>query len=191
MFGPLWRFVDNHLLHAVSGPLSDVFGDWWPLLILAIALVAGVFVGRILVKRRASPSLRVAGEDSRRAVEDPDDLEEMAKRAELEGDLQAAVRLRFRAGVIRLERMGAVSRGPTLTDRELSGSLHSDTFDALAADLESIVYGGAPATEKQAADALAGWRNVTLEVARNLKTSDSAAADAAGPKPVSTSGAPR
>ena len=93
--------------------------------------------------------------------------------------MQAAVRLRFRAGVIRLERLGAVNRGPTRTARELSASLNSATFDALAADLESIVYGGAPATEQQAAEAMSGWRQVTVEAARNLKAADSASASTA------------
>jgi hypothetical protein len=194
VFGPLWRFIDDHVLHPVSGPLSDAFGDWWPLLILAVALVAGVLVGRILIKRRALPSLEFARVNRAGAIEDPDDLEEMARRAELDGDLQGAVRLRFRAGVIRLERIGAVSRGPTLTDRELSTSLRSTTFDSLAADLESIVYGGAPATEQQAADALAGWRNITLEASRNLKLKEKEKEKQkvdAGPKSVSPSGAPR
>ena len=185
VFDPLWRFLVDHLFHPVSGPLSDVFGNWWPLLVLFVALVAGVLVGRIVIKRRSLPGRKVLGEIAETEVEDPDGLEVMARQAELDGDMQAAVRLRFRAGVIRLERMGAITRAPTLTDRELSRSLRSGTFDALASDLESIVYGGAMATEQQAADALSGWSKVNLEVARNLKAADPNAADRAD----STSGA--
>jgi hypothetical protein len=179
VFGPLWKFLVDHLFHPVSGPLSDVFGNWWPLLVLFVALVAGVLVGRIVIKRRSRPGRTVLREITDAEFEDLDGLEVMARQAELDGDMQAAVRLRFRAGVIRLERMGAISRAPTLTDRELSRSLRSGTFDALASDLESIVYGGATATVQQAADALSGWSKVTLEVARNLKAADPKAADRA------------
>ena len=194
VFGPLWRFLVDHLFHPVSGPLSDVFGNWWPLLVLFVALVAGVLVGRIVIKRRSQAR---AGQwlvrSPRAALEDPDGLEVMARQAELDGDIQAAVRLRFRAGVIRLERMGAITRAPTLTDGELSRSLRSGTFDALASDLESIVYGGAAATEQQAADARSGWSKITLEVARNLKAADPKAADraASAHRADSTSGASR
>jgi hypothetical protein len=180
----------DHVFHPVSGPLSDVFGSWWPLLVLFIALLAGVIVGRILIRRRAVPGRKVTGQINMPADEDPDELEVRARQAERDGDLQAAVRLRFRAGVIRLERMGVVHRAPTRTDRELSRSLHSVTFDALASDLESIVYGGAPATEQQAADALSGWHTITLEVARNLKAADSRAADRSDNKSVGRSDKP-
>ncbi len=169
VFGPLWRFLDDHLFHPVGNSVFDLFGDWWPLLVLALALVAGIALGRIIIKRRALPARRLPGQSSRPASQDPETLERLADQAELDGDLEVAVRLRFRAGVIRLERMGAVDRGPTRTDRELSGSLRSATFDALAADLESIVYGGAPATEQQAADALSGWRRVAVEVERDAE----------------------
>jgi hypothetical protein len=177
VFAPLWRFLVDHLFHPVSGPLSDVLGNWWPLLVLFVALIAGVLVGRIVIKRRSVRSRTVAREITDAEFEDPDGLDVMARQAELDGDMQAAVRLRFRAGVIRLERMGVINRAPTLTDRELSRSLRSDTFDALASDLESIVYGGATATEQQAADALSGWSKITLEVARNLKAAGPNAAE--------------
>ena len=60
VFGPLWRFLENHVFHPVSAPLSSVFGDWWPLLVLAVAVVAGVLVGRIIIRRRALPGREAA-----------------------------------------------------------------------------------------------------------------------------------
>ncbi len=173
VFGPPWRFLEHHLFHPLSGQLSDVFGNWWPVLVLALVVVGGVLVGRVVIKRRSRPDRQVVERTSPLPDQDPDSIDALARQAELDGDLQRAVRLRFRAGVIRLERLGAVDRGPTRTDRQISERLNSSTFDALATDLESIVYGGSAATAEQAADAVSGWRTVTIEASRNLKTAES------------------
>ena len=60
VFGPLWRFLTPLI---VSGPLSNVFGDWWPILVLAAVVVAGLLMGRIVIRRRALPGHQVARDE--------------------------------------------------------------------------------------------------------------------------------
>jgi hypothetical protein len=141
----------------------------WPVTVLVVALIAGVVVGVILVRRRPRIDFEEIARSGVFASDDPQKLEELAQQAEIVGDLQSAVRLRFRAGVATLDKLGVINRGVTRTTRELSEALGSRDFDVLAADLEAIVYGGVVATAEQAAAARSGWRTVTMDAARKVE----------------------
>ncbi len=167
---PPARWLLRHLLHPTGDWFHSVFGSWWPYVALAIALVAGVAIGAVLVNRRQRPDVAAARRIGAVERQEPGDLEKLADEAEASGDLQRAVRLRFRAGVLRLERLGAVRQGATRTNGEIRRTLESPTFDSLSADLESIVYGGAPATADQVVGARNGWP-VVINEARDKATS--------------------
>ena len=101
--------------------------------------------------RGAGPAPAVdagAGRDqSRRAPspaddEDPDALERAADEAERDGDLARALRLRFRAGLLRLGDRGAIHYRPSVTTGEVRRTLGSATFDDLAGTFEAVTYGG-------------------------------------------------
>jgi hypothetical protein len=124
----------------------------------------------VLVNRRQRPDVEATRRAGAIERQEPGELERLADAAEASGDLQRAVRLRFRAGVLRLEQIGAVRQGSTRTNGEIRRTLRSQTFDSLAADLESIVYGGAPATAQQVVGARDGWPVVVRE-ARDKVTS--------------------
>jgi hypothetical protein len=168
-FGPAWRWVGHHLFHPVGNWLTADIGLPWPLTVLVVALIAGVVVGVVLVKRRPRVDFEEIARSGVFANDDPQKLEELAQQAENAGDLRSAVRLRFRAGVATLDRLGVINRGVTRTTRELSEALGSRDFDVLAADLEAIVYGGVVATAEQAAVARSGWCTVTMEAARKAE----------------------
>jgi hypothetical protein len=174
VFGPAWRWTAHHLVHPVGNWLTGDIGLPWPVSVLAIALLVGVVVGVVLIRRRPKLDFEEMGSAGERANEDPNTLEELALQAERAGDLRAAVRLRFRAGVADLEKLGVINRGVTRTTRQLSDLLGSAEFDVLAEDLESIVYGGATATPEQADVARSGWPVVKLEAARKVEASKSA-----------------
>lgn len=165
VFGPSWRWIGHHLFHPVANWVTTDIGLPWQVVVLVVALVAGVVVGVVRIRRR--PRLNFEAPTGVRAIQrdDPHALEQLARQAELAGDLRAAIRLRFRAGVADLDNLGVISRGPTRTTGELSNALGSKQFDALAADLEAVVYGGVEPTTQQAEVARSGWRVVVSEVA--------------------------
>lgn len=95
----------------------------------------------------------------------PAALERDAARAEREGRLEDAVRLRFRAGLVRLDRENLIDFRDSLPTGEVSRRLRSNAFDDLASDFDAIVYGGRPAGPRDVDAARIGWRRV-LEEAR-------------------------
>ena len=70
---------------------------------------------------RAGDARRIAGDES----EDPDELERAADDAERDGDLDRALRLRFRAGLLRLGDRGAIRYRPSVTTSEVRRALGS------------------------------------------------------------------
>ena len=76
--------------------------------------------------------------------DDPKALDRRAAEAEAAGDLEAALRLRFRAGLLRLDARGAISFRPSISTHEVRRALRSEDFDALAATFDDVVYGGRP-----------------------------------------------
>jgi len=97
---------------------------------------------------------------------DPEELERRAEEAERRGDLDAALRLRFRAGLVRLDDAGVVRLRPGLTNAAVSRALRSPRFDELAGDFDEVAYGGLPATTAQVATARTAWPAL-LETARS------------------------
>jgi hypothetical protein len=126
--------------------------------ILAALLVGGaVAIVSRLVRRRAAEQL--AGVEARRADRgiDPSELERLAVEAERTGDLATAIRLRFRAGLLRLARARAIPPRDSITTREVRRTLRLPEFDALAVDFDEIVYGGRDPREGDVEAARRGW----------------------------------
>jgi hypothetical protein len=91
---------------------------------------------------------------------DPRKLEAEANDAERRGDHELAIRLRFRAGLLRLGLAKVIPFRPSLTTGELRRLLTSPEFDRLGSDFDEIVYGGRRAGAEDAAAARAGWDQV-------------------------------
>lgn len=145
----------------VARVLRPVPGFVW--LGLAIAVVAAVVARIIVLSRRrhvtgdrhggASPAVDTAPED-------PGALDREADDAERRGDLERAVRLRFRAGLLRLGDRGAITYRPSVTTREVRRALGSDTFDDLARTFEAVAYGGRAARPPDVDAARREWPRV-------------------------------
>ena len=133
---------------------------------LAIGLVLVVLVARWIMartqRRRTQPSSSRATRTGT-ASEDPAALEREADEAERAGDSARAVRLRFRAGLLRLGDRGAIEYRPSVTTSEVRGRLHSDTFDQLAETFDEVAYGGHPAEPPDVAAARTGWPRVVKD----------------------------
>jgi len=180
----LYEAFGRFALHRILDPLRDglhaAFGSWWPLalglIVAALAVVVGVGLGRRRARVGVARAERLLGGRD----EDPDELDTAAERAERAGDYDLAVRLRFRAGLARLERRGLIRDRRTHTTAQLGEVLRSPTFDGLAARVDSVVYGGVAATAADVAAARAGWPQVPGEAHRDGRDRPAPALVAAG-----------
>ncbi|HUZ15327.1 MAG TPA: hypothetical protein VMU72_04010 [Gaiellaceae bacterium] len=178
------RFHGSHLPRPFHGVLSWLarhlhfavrFWNWlsfevggvghlW-LILGAIAVAVAVYFALGLARRRTG--YEAAASEGRRRVgeEDPGALERAAEDAERRGDLVAALRLRFRAGLLRLGRARVLPLRPSLRTREARRLLRNPRFDRLADDFDEVVYGGRNPVPDDVATARSEWPRL-LEEAR-------------------------
>jgi hypothetical protein len=156
-------------------PVGDAFG--W----LAQRLPGGdssvwALLGAVVVAGAAAVSLRLGRRRSRVSQEhlratkqqrlDERELERAADAAAARGDYGRAVRLRFVAGLLRLDRAGAIAFRPSLTTSEIEAMVSSAELEALTRSFDEITYGGRRARPEDLERARAGWQRLLLEVAR-------------------------
>ena len=130
----------------------------WALLAIAVAGLGWLIGGRTIRRRAAlagSPG-RVGGA----RADSPAELERRAAEAERRGAHEEALRLRFRAGLLRLDARGTIEFRPSLQTYEVARALRSDAFDRLAAGFDDVVYGERPASADDVAAARRDWEAV-------------------------------
>ena len=168
--GPLHWLGDR--LDALFGPLgrliSSVSGRVW---LVALGVVVAAIVWIVIRHRRRRLTTAPAGRAARVAptdtdAEDPDALERAADAAERDGDLARAVRLRFRAGLLRLGDRGAIRYRPSVTTGEVRTTLRSQRFDDLAGTFEAVAYGGREADRPDLDASRREWPYVLEEAGR-------------------------
>jgi hypothetical protein len=160
---PIIRFFER-----IGEHLPSVGSTPW-LVLAAIVVVAAVVLTVRLSAGRGRR--RFAGERHLPTGEDgldPEELERRADEAEHRGDFDTALRLRFKAGLGRLDDAGLVRLRPGLTNAAVSRALRSPGFDALAGDFDEVAYGGRPATTTDVATARSTWPTV-LESGRSAQ----------------------
>jgi hypothetical protein len=152
----------------VSRLVRDVPGpSWLAAAVLVIALALALVVWLVRVHRTGRLGRFSAGTEARHtAREHPDDLERQADDAERNGLLDVALRLRFRAGLLRLDRRGVIRYRPSLTTNEVRRALGSSTFDELAQRFEEVTYGDAVAGPDDVDAARTNWPRVVEDAAR-------------------------
>ncbi|MDQ1490043.1 MAG: hypothetical protein QOJ23_2557 [Actinomycetota bacterium] len=149
---PVLRFF-----RAVGDVLPSIGSPLW-LALAAVVVAAAVVLTIRLSARRGGPRMPGGGRHTADGDGlDPGELERRADEAERRGDLDAALRLRFRAGLVRLADAGAVRLRPGLTNAAVSRTLRSPYFDELAGHFDEVAYGGRPASESDVAAARATW----------------------------------
>ncbi len=163
VFGLIGRAFDR-LVGWLGDRLPGGRPGGWTLLALLVLLAAGVGARRLLGRAARSDQAGSPGLEAAPGGDDPEVLEREAQAAEARGDLERAVRLRFRAGLLRLDRAGAVELRPSLTSRELTRRLGSGDFERLARSFDAVAYGGRRPEPAEVEDSRAGWARVLAEV---------------------------
>lgn len=170
-FAGVLRTLGRWLKPALS-PLGDLWARFdrslgAQLALVALVLVAAVGLSARLVGRRSPRSIHRSGPvGTAGEALDPDQLDREATAAERRGELDRAVRLRFVAGVLRLDQAGVISYRSSMTTGQLRARLASRSFAELAAAVDEIVYGGRPADESDVRAATTGWPRVLAEAGR-------------------------
>ncbi|HWT94477.1 MAG TPA: DUF4129 domain-containing protein [Solirubrobacteraceae bacterium] len=172
-------YQDTDLPRPLEGPfqrlgelVQDAFGwltDTLPgggitawALIAAALLLFGVWLAARVTRRQVAQQVARA-ERALTEEQDPRALLRAAEDAERGGDLTLALRLRFRAGLLDLDRRGLLDLRPAMPTGEIARALRSPTFDGLARAFEEVAYGGRAATAQDVAAAREGWPKVREE----------------------------
>lgn len=153
------ELVEGLARRAPGGPR----GVW--IAVAVAVLLAGAILAKGLVRRRlAREAWAPEALGPPTARDDPAVLEREAVEAERRGATSQAVRLRFRAGLLRLDRAGAVGMRPSLTSGEVARTLRLDDFDRLAATFDEVAYGGREPERAEVEAFRLGWARVLSEV---------------------------
>ena len=132
----------------------------WALLALAV-LGTSVLLTLRTLRRRSSGGHGAAQPATARArADDPERLEHEAEEAERAGDLRRALRLRFRAGLLRLDAARVIAFRPSISTVDVARRVRSEEFAALARTFDEVVYGGRPAAQDDVAEARERWPRV-------------------------------
>jgi hypothetical protein len=165
LMGPLYdwlermvAFVVDAVTRAFLSVLSFLdFGilSWvGPALVVIAAIVGAMILGR---RRARDIERRATIERILELGTDPRRLEELSDEAMAAGNHAESIRLRFVAGLLRLDEAGRVDFYPGLSNSIISAELSDPVFDRLADQFDRVVYGRRPATANDAAAARADW----------------------------------
>jgi len=164
---PLHWFGEKlrRLYDSISAPLPGDGTLFWTI-VAALVVAAAAYVAARLGQRRAGRIVELGARGARSAADDPGQLERDAALAEREGDFELALRLRFRAGLLRLGQRRALPARASLTNGEIGRRLRSESFRGLARDFDEVVYGRRPAASDDVDRARDGWPRVLEEATR-------------------------
>jgi hypothetical protein len=140
--------------------LAAAVGGNVPAALILVALVVGLalVVSLTLGRRRADDMLRSASLERLIAEGgDPAQLERQSEEAAERGDHAAAIRLRFMAGLLRLDQQDRITFRAGTLNFEVSSTLGSETFDRLWAQFDEITYGDRPASAGDHLEAVRSW----------------------------------
>jgi hypothetical protein len=135
---------------------------FWPLLGALVVGLAALVAAR-LGRRRAGRLVEVHSRAAHLATDDPRLLESDADEAERRGEYERALRLRFRAGLLRLAQAEEIPGRESLTNGEIARRLDSGAFRRVAADFDEVVYGRRAASSEDSDRARSDWRRVLEE----------------------------
>ena len=150
-FSPLSRAFHSLARHVPGGAAALA------VLLAALVVLASTAVAGRIARGRAVSVLRLGERAGGPATADPRQLEGEADAAEAAGDAAGALRLRFRAGLLRLGSARVVPLRDSLTSGEARRLVRLEEFDLLAGTHDEVVYGGRSARAEDAVAARERW----------------------------------
>jgi hypothetical protein len=157
----------DRLLRRLSAWLTSAVvrvAGWLGGNLVASVVAALVLAGVVTAVTLGLGRRRVRESDRRAVVErllslgpDPSELERQARHASELGDHGLAVRVRFVAGLLRLDEVGRIRFRPGLPTHRIREALADPEFDTLVQTFEEVAYGGRPATAADDDASRAGW----------------------------------
>lgn len=159
--GPIINWIKN----SIYGPLDrSLNGYMYPAILVVVAFFV-IIIAAIIIHRRPSTGKKLFKESEIELPNvDPETLDALAEKAHLDQDYKLSIRLRFKAGLTRLEKRGLIINQQSQTLLQLSEEIPSNTFRTLANDLTLIVYGNECATESLSNFSKLNWPSVLAEV---------------------------
>jgi hypothetical protein len=148
--------IGNWVLSVVADLARFLADNIEIVVILALAVVVFGALSAVSLRRRRVLR-RSANRASLAAGDDPFELRRLAEEAEAAGDGAGAVRLYFRAGVLRLQLGGRLPDRASLTVGEARRRMRSAEFEQAARSFESVVYGLQPASAMDVTSAKRSW----------------------------------
>lgn len=142
---------------AESGPLAGMAPwVWWVLFGICLVLLVLIIVHIAVTVRGllVEPLRRARREPRRRQREDPASVLRSAEQALGRGEYERAIRLLYRATLLRLDRLGLLSHDPARTNWENLHALQAsdrsvrEAMEELTGTLDRVIYAGEPATER-------------------------------------------
>jgi hypothetical protein len=146
----------------VASPLPGGEATFWLLLSLLVCTAAALFAMR-MARLRTDVTQELARRSGSGEALDPRRLERQAAEAERNGDLELALRLRFRAGLVRLGLAEVIPLRDSLTTGDVRRRLQQPEFDRLATAFDEVVYGRRAPEERDVEHARTGWPLVLKE----------------------------
>lgn len=168
-FRPVGDFFDRVIRWAGDrlGTVVDFLASPAGLMVLGAALAAAVIVAIVLARRRRIQRADGEGQGETGTVgadgTGADELERLADEADRRGEHGLAIRLRFRAGLVRLDATRAIRLRPSLTSGQLARQLRRPEVDDLAVTFDAVAYGGRPGSVAQSDRARATWPRVVAD----------------------------
>jgi hypothetical protein len=150
---PILAWINDRGASVPGGPLAV-----WIALSALVLLAAGTITSTTIRRRALAIERRRAA--AAPEAENPAALERAADEAERNGDWERAVRLRFRAGLLRLDRRRVLTYRPSLTTGEVARAVGVPSFTDVGARFDEIAYGGRTAEREDAEAARTGWKTV-------------------------------
>jgi hypothetical protein len=149
----------------VAGSIAGGETTLWALLAASALAVSAVLATRVTRRALREQHAGASSQPGVRVVR-AGDLEHAAARAERDGRHGEAVRLRFRAGLLRIEERALVDVSAPMLTHDVARALASEQFDRLVRSFEEIAYGGRAGVAADSELARREWSRV-LERARD------------------------
>jgi hypothetical protein len=155
--GPLQAIEELFATTAAATPGGSL--TVWAVLAAIVLALSGLLASRRARRSLTEPRSADAGGGARAQLS-AGELERAAGAAEADGRHADAVRLRFQAGLLRLDEGELVAFVPSMSNAEVSRALGSRRFDELAQRFEEIVYGGRRALAEDVEAARRDWETL-------------------------------